>query len=187
MDTCRPRQQQLEVVHPNAGGIDIGSRSHDVAVPADRDPQPVRSLGCTTPDLEGLVRWLKSCNVTTVATESTSVYWVCPAQVLEEAGIDVFLVDACHDKGIPGRKMDVQDCQCFQQLHSSGLLSRAFLPDQSIRPIRSLWRHRRELIQHGAEAIQIMQKSMEQMNLQLHKVIFRHQWRHWHADSTRDS
>lgn len=167
----RARQQQLEVVHPNAGGIDIGSRSHYVAVPASRDPQPVRSFGCTTPDLEQMVLWLKACNVTSVAMESTSVYWVCPAQVLEEAGIDVYLVDARHAKSIPGRKTDVQDCQWLQQLHSFGLLSRAFLPDKSIRPIRSLWRHRRELIQHGAEAIQIMQKSLEQMNLQLHKVI----------------
>lgn len=167
----RARQQQLEVVHPSAAGIDIGSQSHYVAVPADRDPQPVRVFGCTTPDLEQMVQWLKSCHITTVAMESTGVYWVCPAQVLEEAGIDVYLVDARHAKGIPGRKTDVQDCQWLQQLHAFGLLSRAFVPDKSIRPVRSLWRHRRELIQHSAETIQIMQKSLEQMNLQLHKVI----------------
>lgn len=169
--SSRRRQQQLEVIHPNAGGIDIGSRSHFVAVPAGHDPQPVRSFGCTTPDLQDMAQWLKSCNVTTVAMESTSVYWVCPAEVLEEAGIDVYLVDARHAKGFPGRKTDVQDCQWLQQLHSFGLLSRAFLPDPSIRPVRSLWRHRRELIQHGAKAIQVMQKSLEQMNLQLHKVV----------------
>lgn len=81
----RSQQQQLEVVHPNAGGIDIGSRSHYVAVPTGRDPQPVRSFGCTTPDLEEMAQWLKSCDVTTVAMESTSVYWVCPAEVLEGA------------------------------------------------------------------------------------------------------
>ncbi len=167
----RSRQQQLEVVHPDAAGIDIGSRSHYVSVPTGRDPQPVRVFGCTTPDLEEMVLWLQSCHITTVAMESTGVYWVCPAQVLEEAGMDVYLVDARHAKSIPGRKTDVQDCQWLQQLHSFGLLSRAFLPDKSIRPVRSLWRHRRELIQHSAEAIHIMQKSLEQMNLQLHKVI----------------
>jgi len=167
----QPCTQQLEVVHPDAAGIDIGSETHYVAVDPQRDPQPVRSFGCSTPQLQEMARWLQACGVTTVAVESTGVYWVPAARVLEDAGIEVCLVDARQAKGMAGRKTDVQDCQWLRQLHAFGLLHPAFRPAAEIQPLRALWRHRREIIQESAQAIQHMQKSLEQMNLQLHKVL----------------
>ncbi len=159
------------VLHPNAAGIDIGSERHSVAVPADRDPQPVRCFGCLTPDLQALAHWLKACGVDTAALESTGVYWIPVAQVLEENGIDAYLVDARQAKNLPGRKTDVKDCQWLQELHSQGMLARAFRPPDAICVLRSYWRHRKGLVEMGALQIQLMHKSLEQMNLQLHKVL----------------
>lgn len=161
----------LRIVHPDAGGIDIGSRKHYVAVPADRDTEAVRCFGCLTPDLHGMARWLKACRVTTVAIESTGVYWIPVMQVLEEYGLEVYLVDARQAKNLPGRKTDVKDCQWLQQLHSHGLLSRAFRPADAICVLRSYWRHRKELVEMASMQVQWMHKSLEQMNLQLHKVL----------------
>jgi transposase len=161
----------LQVVHPDAAGIDIGSREHYVAVPPGRDAQPVRVFGCTTPDLLELMQWLKQCGVKTVALESTGVYWVPVTYVLEQAGIDIYLVDARQVRALPGRKTDVQDCQWLQQLHTMGLLARAFRPAADIQPLRTLWRHRAELVRHCAEQIHLMHKALEQMNVQLHKVL----------------
>ena len=161
----------LGIVHPDAGGIDIGSRKHYVAVPGDRDAEAVRCFGCLTPDLHAMARWLKACRVTTVAIESTGVYWIPVMQVLEEYGLEVYLVDARQAKNLPGRKTDVKDCQWLQQLHSHGLLSRAFRPADAICVLRSYWRHRKELVEMASMQVQWMHKSLEQMNLQLHKVL----------------
>jgi transposase len=169
--TSSTQAQQLSVVHPDAAGIDVGSEIHFVAVATERDPQPVRRFGCTTPQLLQMGQWLRSLGITSVAMESTGVYWVPVAEVLEEANIEVYLVDARLAKALPGRKTDVQDCQWLQQLHTFGLLHQAFRPSREIRPLRELWRHRRNLIQHSAQSIQHMQKALEQMNLQLHKVL----------------
>lgn len=114
---ARPASEPLRVVHPDAAGIDIGSQKHYVAVPANRDPEPVRCFGCLTPDLQSLARWLVACGIKTVALEATGVYWIPPMQVLEELGLEVYLVDARQAKGLPGRKTDVKDCQWLQQLH----------------------------------------------------------------------
>jgi transposase len=165
------REPTRRILHPNAAGIDVGSQRHYVAVPADRDPQPVRCFGCLTPDLQEMAHWLKACGVDTVAVESTGVYWIPVAQVLEENGIDVYLVDARQAKGLPGRKTDVKDCQWLQELHSQGLLARAFRPPDAICTLRSYWRHRKGLVEMAALQIQRMHKSLEQMNLQLHKVL----------------
>lgn len=159
------------VLHPNAAGIDIGSERHYVAVPPGRDSQPVRCFGCLTPDLQALAHWLKACGVDTAALESTGVYWIPVAQVLEENGIDAYLVDARQAKNLPGRKTDVKDCQWLQELHSQGMLARAFRPPDAICVLRSYWRHRKGLVEMGALQIQLMHKSLEQMNLQLHKVL----------------
>jgi len=167
----RRRSKALGVVHPDAAGIDIGSQTHWVAVPADRDARPVRSFGCLTADLHALARWLKACGVETVAMESTGVYWVPVMQVLEAYGLEGYLVDARPAKNLPGRKTDVKDCQWLQELHTYGLLSRAFRPAAEICILRSYWRHRKNLVEMGAMQIQLMQKSLEQMNLQLHKVL----------------
>jgi transposase len=167
----RPASQALGIVHPDAAGIDVGSRKHYVAIPADRDPEPVRCFGCLTPDLQALARWLVACGIKTVALEATGVYWIPVMQVLEEFGLEVYLVDARQAKHLPGRKTDVKDCQWLQQLHAHGLLTRAFRPADTICVLRSFWRHRKDLVEMASTQIQRMQKSLEQMNLQLHKVL----------------
>jgi len=158
-------------MNPNAAGIDIGSREHYVAVPPDRDAKPVRTFGCTTPDLHEMARWLKACRVDTVAMESTGVYWIPVAQVLEQHGLKVVLVDARHLKNVPGRKSDVLDCQWLQELHLYGLLSGAFRPEPPIQVLRSYWRQREGVVASCAQQIHLMHKALEQMNVQLHKAL----------------
>jgi len=178
-DRCVPKSrvesrgpsEPLRIVHPEAAGIDIGSQKHYVAVRPDRDSEPVRCFGCLTPDLQAMAQWLQRCSVTTVAMESTGVYWIAVMQVLEESGLEVYLVDARQAKNMPGRKTDVKDCQWLQQLHTHGMLTRAFRPADAICVLRSYWRHRKDLVEMAAMQIQLMQKSLEQMNLQLHKVL----------------
>ena len=110
------------VIESNAAGIDVGSTEMFVAVPVDRDPQPVRRFTTFTKDLVGLTDWLKQCGVTSVAMESTGVFWIPLFQLLEDRGFRVCLVNARHAKNVPGRKTDVADCQWLQYLHSVGLL-----------------------------------------------------------------
>lgn len=161
----------LPPININAAGIDIGSEEHWVAVPKDRDKDPIRCFGCFTSDLHAIAKWLKECGIETVAMESTGVYWIPLFQILETQGFDVKLVNARHVKNVPGRKTDVQDCQWLQQLHTFGLLSGSFRPDDSICVLRGYWRHRDNLIRYAAAHIQHMQKALTEMNLQLHKVI----------------
>lgn len=165
------RRDQLPVLHPDAAGVDIGASELFVAVPADRDGQPVRSFPTFTRDLVALADWLQSCHIRSVAMESTSVYWIPVYQILEERGFEVYLVNAQHVKNVPGRKTDVSDCQWIQYLHSVGLLRASFRPPGVICAIRSLWRHRSSLIQMAAEHVLHMQKALDQMNLQIHRVL----------------
>jgi len=151
--------------------VDVGSREHYVAVPDDRSDQPVRKFGCLTPDLHAMAKWLKACRIETVAMESTGVYWVPVVQVLEQYGLEVVLVDARHAKHVPGRKTDVADCQWIQELHSYGLLRGAFRPEKRLGVLRDYWRHRDHVVRLCATQIHRMQKALEQMNLQLHKVL----------------
>lgn len=164
-------QKQFENVNPNAAGIDVGSREHYVAVPVGRAEQSVDRFGCFTPDLHEMAKWLLSCGIETVAMESTGVYWIPVFQVLEQYGFEIRLVDASHVKNVPGRKSDVLDCQWIQQLHTFGLLRGAFIPTRDIAILRGYWRHRDNLVKTGSRAIQHIQKALEQMNLQLHKVL----------------
>ena len=108
---ARPSLETLGIVHPNAVGIDIGSREIWVAVPPDRAGERVGRFGTFTPDLENLADWLVENRVDTVAMESTGVYWIPLFKILEAVGIRVFLVNAHHVKPVPGRKSDVLDCQ----------------------------------------------------------------------------
>lgn len=163
--------KRIETINANAAGIDIGSERHYVAVDASKSDAPVRNFGCYTPDLEEMARWLIDCGVTTVAMESTGVYWVPVYQVLEQRGLKVCLVDARHVKNVPGRKTDVVDCQWIQQLHSYGLLRGCFIPESRIAVLREYWRHRASLVESVSREILHMQKSLEQMNVQLHKVL----------------
>ena len=161
----------FSMINKDAAGIDIGSGEHWVAVPEDRDEEPVRCFGCFTADLQAMARWLKECGVTTVAMESTGVYWIPCYQILEEHGFEVKLVNARHVKNVPGRKSDVSDCQWLQRLHTYGLLSGSFRPDDQICVLRSYWRHRSNLVRYASDHIQHMQKALTQMNLHLHKVL----------------
>src|SRR6266852_5914095 len=158
-------------LHPDAAGLDIGASEIWVAVPPDRDPNPVRSFGTFTPDLQALVEWLKACRVTTVAMESTGVYWIPIFELLEASGFEAYLVNAQHIHNVPGRKSDVQDCQWVQRLHTYGLLSASFRPEADIVVLRSYLRQRAMLIEHRAPHGQHMQKALHQMNVQLTQVL----------------
>lgn len=159
------------VLHPDAAGLDLGSREHWVAVPPDRDPQPVRRFGTTTPDLAALADWLKACRVTGVAMEATGVYWIPVFQYLEGRGLAVLLVNARQLKNVSGRKSDVLDCQWIQRLHTYGLLGGSFRPADPYCVVRSYLRYRDELVAARSVQIQHMQKALLQMNLQLHHVL----------------
>jgi transposase len=161
----------LTITHPNAAGIDIGSASHFVAVPPDRDDEPVREFPSFTADLNALADWLKACSVDTVAMESTGVYWIPLYELLESRGFTVLLVNARHVKNVSGRKSDVLDCQWLQQLLTYGLLRGAFRPADSVCALRSLWRQRGMLLSDQARQVQHMQKALTQMNIQLTNVI----------------
>lgn len=159
------------VLHPNAAGIDIGATQLYVALPPERTAEPVRVFGTFTEDLVALSAWLKEHQITTVAMESTGVYWIPVFQVLETAGIEVSLVNAQHAKHVPGRKTDVNDCQWLQYLHSVGLLRGSFRPPDEICAARTLLRHRGGLVAQAAAHIQHMQKALVQMNVRLQHVL----------------
>ena len=161
----------IMVKNPRAAGIDIGSRSHWVAVPPGSDERSVREFRSFTDDLYKLADWLKSCGVQTVAMESTGVYWIPLYDVLQGRGFEVLLVNAEHVHKVPGRKTDVKDCQWLQQLHSFGLLRGSFRPSDEFLEIRAHMRLRERLVQDTARCVQHMQKALTEMNLQLHHVV----------------
>src|SRR6266567_3801167 len=164
--------ENLPILHPHAAGIDVGAEEHWVCVPADRDAQPVQKFSAFTCDLHRLADWLTACRVTTVAMESTGVYWIPLFQILEARGFEVALVNARHVKNVPGRpKTDRFDCRWLQKLHSYGLLAPSFRPPEDICQLRSLLRHRENVIRMTVKHIQHMHKSLDQMNLHLHHVI----------------
>lgn len=167
----KSRQPAMTITHPNAAGIDIGSASHYVAVPPNRDDCPVREFPSFTVDLNALADWLTACGVDTVAMESTGVYWIPLFELLESRGFTVFLVNARHVKNVSGRKSDVLDCQWLQQLMTFGLLSGAFRPTESVCVLRSLWRQRATLLRGQGRHVQHMQKALTLMNVQLANVI----------------
>jgi transposase len=171
MPNKRKKVVSLPIVEANAAGIDIGAMQIFVAVPADRDPEPIRCFQTFTVELEKLADWLEQCQIRTVAMESTGVYWIPLFQILEKRKFEVRLVNAHHVKNVPGRKTDVEDCQWIQHLHSVGLLRGSFRPDEEICALRSLWRHRDNLIQLATVHLQHMQKALDQMNVQIHHVI----------------
>ena len=164
-------QSAISLTHPNAAGIDIGSAAHFVAVPPDRDDEPVREFASFTTDLHRLADWLDACNVDTVAMESTGVYWIPLYDLLESRGFTVLLVNARHVKNVSGRKSDVLDCQWLQQLMSFGLLHGAFRPAEQVCVLRSLSRQRTMLLRSQGRFVQHMQKALTQMNIQLANVI----------------
>lgn len=161
----------LQVVHPNAAGIDIGGESHFVAISPDRDANPIREFGSWTADLQNMARWLVEHSIQTVAMQSTGVYWISVQEVLEQYGLEVYLVNARGTKNLPGRKSDVQECEWLRKLHTYGLLRNSFRPQEQIRAIQTIWRQRDRLVKDCGRAIQQMQKALTKMNIQLANTI----------------
>ena len=161
----------LPVLRPDAAGIDVGTEELWVSVPEDRDEQPVRCFPSFTNGVKAMVEWLKQCRIQTVALESTGVLWITIFQMLEDAGFEVCLVNARHYQNVPGKRTDVQDCQWLRFLHSVGLLRPSFRPEQAVCAVRTLVRHREQLVQMRSQHIQHMHKALDQMNLKLHYVI----------------
>jgi transposase len=159
------------VLQPNAAGIDIGAREIYVAVPADRDDYSVRKCETFTEDLHRMAEWLASCGITTAAMESTGVYWIPVYEVLEQHGIQPCLVNPRNMKNVPGKRTDFHECQWIQYLHSMGLLHSAFRPDGEVCAVRSLMRHRNDLVEMASQHVQYMQKTLTQMNVQFQHVI----------------
>jgi len=155
----------------HAAGIDIGAREIYVAVPEDRDEHPVRKCETFTGDLHQMAEWLVSCGITTAAMESTGVYWIPVYDVLEQHGIQACLVNPRNMKNVPGKRTDFHECQWIQHLHSMGLLHSAFRPDGEVCAVRSLMRHRNDLVEMASQHVQHMQKALTQMNVQFQHVI----------------
>jgi transposase len=167
----KARRRPLRPLNQNAAGIDIGATFHVVAVPPDRAGEPVRSFRSFTADLHALGDWLVELGITTVAMESTGVYWIPAFEILEEHGLEVLLVNARDVKNVPGRKTDVNDAQWLQQLHEHGLLRGSFRPREQVVQLRAFLRHRERLVEYAAAHTQHMQKALMQMNVQLHHVV----------------
>lgn len=165
------KQSNMPVVHPNAAGIDIGAKFHVVAVGSDKATEPIRTFQSFTADLHEMAKWLKSCGITSIAMESTGIYWIPAFEILESYGFEIFLVNARESKNLPGRKTDVNDAQWIQRLHQFGLLRASFRPDKQVAVLRTYIRQRERLLEFRATHIQHMQKALMQMNLQLHHVV----------------
>jgi transposase len=169
--TSTEKHSGIVTVHPNAAAIDVGATMHMAAVGAECTTDPVRSFGTFTGDLHRLADWFAECGVKTVVMESTGVYWIPIYELLDERGVEVFLVNARDAKHVPGRKTDVSDAQWLQRLHSHGLLRASFRPKGEIAELRAYLRQRERLLDYAASHIQHMQKALTEMNLQLHHVV----------------
>src|ERR1700676_2524981 len=161
----------LEIVNRDAAGIDVGNESHYVAVPRGRDAQPVREFGSWTAALVEMAQGLVRLGIRTVVMQSTGVYWIAVHDVLRKHGLEVNLVDAQGTKNVPGRKSDVQECQWLMRLHTYGLLRACFLPAPEIHGVRTMWRLRDQHVKDAGRCIQHMQKTLIEMNVQLHIAI----------------
>ena len=161
----------LDRINPNVAGLDCEAAAHFVAVPPDRDPNPVQSFTTFTSDLLRLADWLAAGGLTSVAMEATGVYWIPIYEILESRGCEVLLVNAWHLKNVPGRKSDVSDCEWIRELHSVGLLRGSFPPTDGIVALCAYLRHRQTLIEAAGTYGQRMQKALVQMNLQLPLVV----------------
>lgn len=161
----------LPIVNQKAAGIDIGSRFHVIAVPPDLCAEPVQTFQTFTADLQRMASWLVSLGITTVAMESTGVYWVAAYEILDNVGIEVVVSNARESRAVPGRKSDVNDAQWLQRLHACGLLRPSFRPSGDIAAMRAYLRLRERHLDYAAAHIQHMQKALTFMNLQLHHVV----------------
>lgn len=162
---------QIPVINHYAAGVDISDTEMMVAYPITEDTLEVQSFGCFTRDLHLISDCLKKYRITSIAMESTGVYWIPLFLLLQENGFEVYLVNAKHVKNVTGRKDDESDAEWIQKLHSCGLLQASFQPDNSTRTIRSMVRHRKNLVRTSATYLNRMQKAYELMNIKLHTII----------------
>jgi transposase len=160
-------RKTLEIMNPDAAGIDIGSRNFFV----DAGEEEIKVFPTYTEGCNAVRDYLLQRKIKTVAMESTGVYWVILHSILEEAGLEVYLVNGRDAKNVPGRKSDVKDCQWLRQLHSYGLLRKSFIPDENIRTLRNYMRLRQDHIRATATQIRLMQKALTLMNIRLAEVI----------------
>lgn len=165
------RISQLSVINPSVAGIDVSDTEMMVAYPINTKEIEVRAFGCFTRDLHSLAKCLKENGITSIAMESTGIYWVALFLLLQEYGFEVYLVNAKHAKNVTGRKDDESDSEWIQKLHSCGLLRASFQPDNMTRTLRSLVRHRKNLVRTSSSYINRMQKALELMNIKLHTII----------------
>jgi transposase len=163
------KQMSLEVVNPNAGGIDVGSKSHWVAI--GQDAQDIREFGVYSQDNQELCKWLSENGIKSIAMESTGTYWQNLFSALTAAGFEVILVNGRQTKNVKGKKTDIKDCQWIQKLHALGLLSHSFLPDSTTEVIRTYSRHRQNLIQQSGRTVLKAQKYLRLMNMRLDVVV----------------
>ncbi len=163
------QQMALDVVNPFAAGIDVGSRSHWVAV--GQNAQDVKEFGVFSEDQQSMCIWLRQHQVTSIAMESTGTYWQNLFSALVSSGFEVILVNGKQTKNIKSKKTDIKDCQWIQKLHSLGLLSSSFLPDSTTEIIRTYSRHRLNLIEQSASCTKRMQKFLRLMNMRLDIVV----------------
>jgi transposase len=167
----KDRVNEFAIIHPNAAGIDISSKDYVVAVPPDRDEQPIRTFGCFTCDLVLIALWLIKCKIDTVAIESTGIYWKQLMVVLQEHGIEVYLVNSRHVKNVTGKKTDESDASWIQRLHTCGLLSNSFQPTEELRTLRAFVRHRQSMCNYKSVYVNKMEKSLQEMNIKLNVVL----------------
>ena len=165
------RISQLPVINPTAAGIDVSDDEMVIAYPISAEHVEVRTFGCFTCDLHTIADTLKRFSVTSIALESTGVYWVSLFLLLQEYGFEVYLVNSKHVKNVTGRKDDEGDAEWIQKLHSCGLLRASFQPDNLTRTLRSMVRHRKSLVGTSSTYLNRMQKALELMNIKLHTVI----------------
>lgn len=167
--TIPSNAQNLRRMNPRAAAIDIGATMHMAAINPDADDMPIRTFGTFNHNLHDLAHWFKSCGVTSVAVESTGVYWIPAYEILEQHGFEVILVNARYAKNVPGQQDRCQRCGMAAPLHSNGLLRGSFRLDAQIATLRAYLRQREPLVEYAAAHIQHMQKALMEMDLQLHR------------------
>lgn len=162
---------KLSPMNPCVAGIDIGASSVFVCIGFSDGHQEIREYLTFTEDLRHMLVWLKQCNISSVAMESTGVYWIPVYDILAQGGLEVLLVNPYQLKTVPGRKTDVKDCQWIQQLHAYGLLAGSFRPDDECVVLRGYVRQRTRLFELASQHVQLMHKALTQMNLQINHVL----------------
>ncbi|MCI0549931.1 MAG: IS110 family transposase [Anaerolineae bacterium] len=158
-------------IHPQAAGVDIGAIEIIACVSGDENTQIVRAFGNYTVDLQALAQWMKSHHIQTVAMESTGVYWIPLFEELERQGFECLLISSRSLRRVAGRKSDITDAQWIQTLHSYGLLEGSFRPQRDLVALRTLLRHRSQVVEHRSPHVQHMQKALLQMNVQLSQAV----------------